>query len=149
MQDGKGKLDYVCAHAVVHEHVDLQAWVVARLGNEFIRTRLYEAKQRRTCEAERPGVAVEECAVLVSWQLTSPSVAIFGTSSRHLSVVISLCPLPSPQAFCSNYSQMDSRINAHCAHCTPTLTGMLTHAHGRYGIHGSMYLVWLEAVHEA
>ena len=93
-----GRANYtVRVRAVVHEHSDLQACVVARLGNEFIHPLLYEAKRRRRCEAERPGVAVEECAVLGSWQLTSPSVAIFGTSSRHLlSVVISLSPLPRP-----------------------------------------------------
>ena len=34
----------VRVRAVVHEHGNLQACVVARLGNELIRTRLYEAK---------------------------------------------------------------------------------------------------------
>ena len=91
MQDGKGKPDCMRARAVVHEHSDLQVCIVARLRNEFMNTRLYERKQRKTCEAERPGVAVEECAVLRSWQLTSPSVATFGTSSRHLFLF-----LPSP-----------------------------------------------------
>ena len=124
--------------AVIHEHGDLQACVVARLRNEFIDTRLYERKQRKTCEAERPGVAVEECAVLGSWQLTSPSVATFGTSSRHL--IRSYFSFSPPQAFCRNYSQTDLGMNAHCACCTPAWTGTLTHAHGRYNVPGSCIL---------
>ena len=73
MQDGKGKPDCVRVRAVVHEHGDLQACVVARLRNEFIDTRLYERKQRRRCEAERLGVAVEERAVLVSPEAAAQS----------------------------------------------------------------------------
>ena len=123
MQDGKGKPDCVRVRAVVHEHGDLQACVVARLRNEFIDTRLYERKQRKTCEAERPGVAVEECAVLGSWQLTSPSVATFGTSSRHL--IRGYFSFSPPQAFYSNHSQTDMGMNAHHACCMPTRIGTL------------------------
>ena len=98
-----GRANYtVRVRAVVHEHSDLQACVVARLGNEFIRNRLYEAKRRR-CEAEKLGVAVEECAVLGSWQLTSlrlssPVCRYFWHQqpSPTVSVVISLFPLPRP-----------------------------------------------------
>ena len=59
----KGRLDCVRVRAVVHEHGNLQACLMARLRNEFIHNRLYEHKQRRRCEAERPSVAVEEWAV--------------------------------------------------------------------------------------